>query len=791
MKLKYFYTCLTILLFLISNSNAQKNIKKIDSLKNLIKNEASEKISLQRLLLLEYKTIENEDSLLPLFQKLLNQSVSKGEREEEGKLCIVIGNIQLNKDEFTSALSLYERALKIFTEIKKEDQIASSNNRIGSAYLFLGEYQKSLERNNLAVTYYSKVHDSEALASCYGNMGIAYKKLGKFIDAIEYQKKSYTEEQKTNNKHGMASCVNAIGNIYFSQGDYPNALKNYFTSLKLQKEAGYPEGIANALSNIGMVFKKQGELDKALKYSLQSYEIEKKHNRLQGMAISLSNIGDIYFKKNDKKNALDNFKQSLTLFEKINDEIGIADLRGSLGLLFESNKNYDSALVYHQQSLSIYEKTGQIDAKCIELFNIANCYVNQKRTDEAIRYLKQTISESKKNQLIENVEVAEELLATIYERKNNPAEALKHYKEFIIYRDSIFNIKKSDEVYKNEMKYEFELKAAEDSIENLHKQEILDSQIKAQKLEIEGERLKKYFMLAGIIILLIVAMIIFNRYKLTQKQKLIIENQKIEVEYQKQLVEEHQKEIKDSINYAKRIQSSFMASENEFKANLQDYFILFKPKDVVSGDFYWAGSASNHLYFCVADSTGHGIPGAFMSLLNISLLNEALLSKGLTETNELLDFVRKILIIGLKADESGQGGNDGMDCTMIRLNINKKEIQVSGANNPLWIIRDNNLIEIAVDKMPVGRSPKEHISFTSTTFQLLENDLIIMFTDGYADQFGGPKGKKYKYKQLNELLIEISDKTLNEQSSRLQESFNKWKGDLEQVDDVCVIGIRI
>ena len=193
----------------------------------------------------------------------------------------------------------------------------------------------------------------------------------------------------------------------------------------------------------------------------------------------------------------------------------------------------------------------------------------------------------------------------------------------------------------------------------------------------------------------------------------------------------------------------------------------------------------------MADSTGHGIPGAFMSLLNISLLNESVLSRNYTSTIDILNFIRNILILGLKPDETGQGGNDGMDCSLIIIDFKTLEMEFSGANNPLWIIRQNNVIELKADKMPVGRSPKETVSFSSQKFQLQKNDLIFGFTDGFPDQFGGPKGKKFKYKQLEELLLSTSNEPMEIQKQKLDEVFENWKGSLDQIDDVCIIGMRV
>ncbi len=268
-----------------------------------------------------------------------------------------------------------------------------------------------------------------------------------------------------------------------------------------------------------------------------------------------------------------------------------------------------------------------------------------------------------------------------------------------------------------------------------------------------------------------------------------------EIKQQKHVIEEAQKEISDSINYAKRIQNSFMASKDDLQMCLNDYFILFKPKDVVSGDFYWANFYKNKLYLCIADSTGHGIPGAFMSLLNISLLNEALLSRNLILTSDILNFVRKILILGIKPDEQGQGGKDGMDCSLMCIDFVNLKLQYSAANNPIWIVRNVNqtreLIELKPDKMPVGKHDKEDISFTQNEISLYEGDCIYALTDGYPDQFGGEKGKKFMSKNLKELIVLNSHLPMKDQLVNIENTFTKWVGSLEQIDDVTLFGLRV
>ena len=275
----------------------------------------------------------------------------------------------------------------------------------------------------------------------------------------------------------------------------------------------------------------------------------------------------------------------------------------------------------------------------------------------------------------------------------------------------------------------------------------------------------------------------------TLEQK--VKDRTAEVVQQKDIIEEKHKEITDSINYAERIQRSFLTPEENLKANLKNYFILFQPKDIVSGDFYWGEKLKNGNYLmAVADSTGHGVPGAIMSLLNLTSLENAV-NEGLVEPAEILNYTRKTIIERLKKDGSAEGGRDGMDCSLLSFNFEKRTLSFSLANNPVWIIRDSKLIEYAPDKMPVGKHDKQDTPFSQKEIELLPNDLIYTFTDGYADQFGGEKGKKFKYSNIQKLLLEIQHLSLAEQKTRLLVEFENWKGNLEQLDDVCIFGIKI
>jgi serine phosphatase RsbU (regulator of sigma subunit) len=340
------------------------------------------------------------------------------------------------------------------------------------------------------------------------------------------------------------------------------------------------------------------------------------------------------------------------------------------------------------------------------------------------------------------------------------------------------------------MGYEFEKKEALAKAE----QDKLDA-IAAE----EKQKQRIALILVAIVLLLVAvfAVFMYRRFKITQKQKHIIELQKEEVtrqktivEQQKHLVEEHQKEIIDSINYAERIQRSFIATKEILNENLNDYFVLFKPKDIVSGDFYWASKLNNgNFALATADSTGHGVPGAIMSLLNVTSLEKAVETH--TQPADILNATRKIIIERLKKDGSAEGGKDGMDASLAVYDFKNNKLSIAAANNPVWIIRGAETIEIKPDKMPVGKHDKQAVSFTQQEVELQTGDMVYTLTDGFPDQFGGEKGKKFMSKNLRELLAANAHLPMPEQKALLETTFKNWVGNLEQVDDVTLIGVRV
>lgn len=295
-------------------------------------------------------------------------------------------------------------------------------------------------------------------------------------------------------------------------------------------------------------------------------------------------------------------------------------------------------------------------------------------------------------------------------------------------------------------------------------------------------------LLATIGIILLLFTIRSNNQR--RKANKLLSEQKNEIEKQKHLVDEKQKEILDSINYAKRIQTALMASTKLLNDNLPEHFLVFKPKDIVAGDFYWAVPLPDKSFvYITADSTGHGVPGAFMSLLIISKLNDAI-NQNITRPDLVLNAVKTGIIRALNPEGSKEESKDGMDAILCRIDFANMKLQYAAANNSFCIIRNKELITCKADKMPVGKSHDDSGVFTYNEIALEKGDMIYTFTDGYGDQFGGPEGKKLKHKKLREILREVSELSIETQKVIIEQRFEEWKGSLEQVDDVLVMGVR-
>jgi serine phosphatase RsbU (regulator of sigma subunit)/uncharacterized protein HemY len=660
---------------------------------------------------------------------------------------------------------------------------ADALNNIGYLANIQGNRTKAFEYFEKSLRVREKLGEKHGIAESLSNIGSVYESQGDPHKALEYHRRSLKIREETGDKKGIAGSLASIGLLYKNQGDIANGLNYQSKSLKIREEIGDKVGTAYSLDNIGELYNSQGDLSKGLDYQSRSLKIRQEIGDKNGMATSLSNIGVVYHNMGDTTKALEFYDRSLKMSEEIGDKEGIAYCLQHIGVVAANRGDLTKALFYQSRSLKIREEIGDKKGMCRSLNQIGNLYLKQKNYSKALAYTSRSMQTGRELGYPLLMRNAAEQLSKIYRTTGNYQLALENYELYIQMRDSINNIETQKATIKQQSKYEYEKQKALEDEKHV-------AELKIQEEKAQARKKSQNAILGSVSLVLVIvvffSVMLYNRFKTTQKQKQIIEKKEKETQEQKFIIEEKQKEILDSINYAKRIQYTLLAHDAFLKENLPEHFIFFMPKDIVSGDFYWAAKKDHCFYLAVCDSTGHGVPGAFMSLLNIGFLSEAIIEKHIKKPNEVFDYVREKLTSTI----SKEGQRDGFDGILMCFDQKNKTITYAAANNAPLLIHNDQLVELPFDRMPVGIGERKE-QFTLNTIQSFPGDLLYLYTDGYADQFGGAKGKKFKYKQLNELLLAQQQKHMAQQQQDLKNVFNNWRGELEQVDDVCVVGIKL
>jgi serine phosphatase RsbU (regulator of sigma subunit) len=589
----------------------------------------------------------------------------------------------------------------------------------------------------------------------------------------------------------IADVHNNRGYLYKIRGNTKLALENYIKALKISEKINYEYGQISISINLATILSQQKQFEEALKYYNYALQLSLKNNNLTTQAIALKSIAGIFYLNNQYDSTEVYLLKSKSIFEQLNDVNRIGEIYNGLGVLYFKIKKQELALNYHYKALNCFKITNNILQLSNTYYNFSkllNNPNNLKNLYSALTYLDTAFIYANKIYFMEGVSDLYHLKSEIFHNLSRSKElnlqqkydyaikSLENFKLHKLYSDSIFNKEVLDNTIKQQLNYEFDKKTAILQEQQLRERQLALAEKKKQSIIIG-------FTISGIVILLIFLLLLNNRFKLTKKQKQIIEKQK-------QLVEEKNKEITDSINYAKRIQEAILPNKQKWNNLLSESFILYLPKDIVAGDFYWLEETEGYIYVAAADSTGHGVPGAMVSVVCSNALTKAVTEGELKNTNEILNRTREIVIEKLSSDKE-ENIRDGMDVCLVRINKkNKKQIQYSGANRPLYIVQNGELKEITPDKQPIGQYEKS-APFAVQDIVLESAGMLYLSTDGYADQFGGDKQKKLTNKKFKELLIQVSDLPAVEQYSQLHEHYQHWKDNLEQVDDVTVIGLRL
>lgn len=767
----------------------KKSLEKANSLKNNIK------ITISRIKLLNCFFIKKDTvNAFKEFNVAINflNTIVNIEEEKKKRLTLELYDKVwqwfYQEANYNKALFYLKIAYSIAKELKDDKYLGSFLKRIGYIYYVLGDYTKALEYFQMAIKIYEKYNNETEKAILLENIANVFFDKADYEQALNIYYKVLKIKKKINNKKGISITLTNIANVYVEQGNYTLAIDYYFKALKNLNQAENKHYYGNLYLNIGNVYNLQEEYLKSLNYYFKALSVYEEVNDKEGKAIVLGNIGTVYKDLKKLDSALNFCHMSLKLCEELNDKLGCINNLINIGSIYLEKKEYYKGLKFFFQALDL-----KVDDKknLAIIYNyIGDAYLKLNYYNKAEYYIKKSIKIAEEINLINYLVYFYKNLFELYFKKKRYKEALETHLKYTEYKDSIYKFESKKALIQKEMQYLFE------------KQQEVEKANYEKKIAIEKEGKKKQriiiiFVSTGFFVTSILAFFIFRALQITKEQKRIIEfakeeisKQKDLVEKQKILVEQKNKEITDSINYAKRIQNIILPDKTIWKSYLPQSFVIYLPRDIVSGDFYWLSVIDDFIFIAVADCTGHGVPGAMVSITCYNALYKAILEEKILNTNEILNKTREIVIKSLCHSYQEQL-RDGMDICLVRI---KREdniyIQYSGANLPLIIVSDNKLIKINPDKQPIGYS--ESLSpFTYKNFCLKQGSFLYLFSDGFQDQFGGHENKKIGSKRFRELLLEASKKDVFEQEVYLKNFFYHWKGNENQTDDVTVVGIKI
>ncbi|MES2592098.1 MAG: tetratricopeptide repeat protein [Bacteroidota bacterium] len=691
-------------------------------------------------------------------------------------LSVIVNGLQAQEHKADSLIALLKT-------LKRDTSEVNALTSLAATYMNMANYDQALLYSKQALEQAEKLNYKKGIGKAYNGIGLFYFYQANYEKALEYYQQSLMIWNKIGDKKGAAIAYNNIGGTYLSQGDYEKALQNCLKALKINDETGNKEGIAKGYNTIGAIYYYQGNYAETLNNFFKALNIQEKIGDIEGKAQSYDNIGSVYGMQNNYAKALEFQLKALKINEEIGNKNSIADSYSNIGVSYEKQLNYPQALENHFKALKIRKEAGEKAGIAACYDNIGSIYMYQNKLDLAADYLNQSLILSKEIGSKEAMKENYISLTNLYDKKGDYKQAYIYHKLYADIKDTLLNEQSGKQIAEMNTKYHSEKKDKE----LIQK----DAEISQHQIETEKKNFQRNAFIIGFILVLMLAFYIYRGYRQKQLANNSLEEKNTLIENQKQLVEDKNKKITDSISYAKRIQQAILPSEELLKSALPNSFIFFKPKDIVSGDFYWFHSLNeNEVLIAAADCTGHGVPGALMSMMAYNLLEQVVKEHHIYEPAIILNELSRLIIESLKQTDQPGAVKDGMDIALCKINFEKRELEYAGAHNPLYLIRNDILTETKANSRSVGISTSKATHFLNHKIKLEQGDCLYIFSDGYADQKGGPKNEKFFYQPFRNLLTEIHQSDVKDQQNVLGKTLSEWIGDKEQIDDVLVIGIK-
>lgn len=651
------------------------------------------------------------------------------------------------------------------------------------------------------------IHYQAGMADAYRNIGLGHFMQSKYIDCVTNLSRSMEIYNSIGDHASVANILTHLGYIYHILGDEPQAIRNYMSGLNILEQLGDTRRIGSLLINIGDIYSNQiAQMDSALYYFSKGLQLGESSGNMDLIGLSIIHLGQLYFTMEDYDSALYYFDKSLSV---ISSNVDFSTSLNYLGKIYAKKKDFQNAIQYHHKALDMAKAEYSSFQIVRVLISMATTYHLQGDQRKAIDYYEQ--AKSLAQEIESNPELAEAYrgLASSYAELSD----FKNAYIFSTLQNQLYLAnaqKESDHLKYLLLLYSSHEKDRDEQIDVLEQQSLVE--------QLKNRRQRILIITSGFIGFLMLLLIagLLHRFQYIrrtnmkmQKQKDEIEKQRDEIEIQRDLLIRQKRELTDSITYAQRIQDALLPSDDYIKGFLSEYFIIYKPRDIVSGDFYWIKEFNNHMVVIGADCTGHGVPGGFMSMLGVTLLNDLITQDNLERPSIILERMRAKIKELLAQNGSYKDQKDGMDMAIAVLDRTRRKLIFAGANHPIYLVRNNvklndaemapflsmknnnySLFEFKGDNQPIGAHWKE-VDFKNQMFQLKEKDTLYIFSDGIIDQFGGHHRKKFKAFNFKKLLLSVQPDSMKFQKQHIEEEFIAWRGDFEQIDDVCVIGIRV
>ncbi|MEM6299113.1 MAG: tetratricopeptide repeat protein [Bacteroidota bacterium] len=584
--------------------------------------------------------------------------------------------------------------------------------------------------------------------------------------------------QKTQNPLQLGQAHAVRGTLYYERGSFTEALSDFQRSYSIADSLGIKSGQVNLLGSIGKIHEMQGDLDKAEERYRKALDLmQGEDSSPAARAFALSNMANLFMYREQSDSSLLYHKEALALREQTGDTLNTAFSHNDIAVIYIQQGELDKAQQSYAEALRIFEKFNFKKYVSAILMNIAQLYVETEQPQQAISYYEESFRVGK--EIKDNFQLASTTLqlSQLYDSLGQTNESLKYLKLFVGYQDSVLNAEKVKELTKLQNNFDFQ---------EAQKDKALAEAREAQgAAKLARQQTQLWIAGAAAILLAVVAVALLWMRAQQRKTNALLQEKNDEIGKQN-------KDIRASIQYAQRIQAAVLPTQATLEKVLGTHFIFFRPRDVVSGDFYFVAEQDGKMIFAAVDCTGHGVPGAFMSLIGYNILDEIVKNQGITSPSEILEKLDS----GVRESLHQQQGqvNDGMDISVCTYDRTHKTLTFAGAKNPMIYIRDGGWYLTRGSRRAIGgkRSPK-HGQFEEHQVQITEPTWVYLFSDGFPDQFGGTRGKKYMRRQLGNTLLEGSTLSAEEQSNHLAKKLDDWihTGNEKQIDDVLVLGVQL